>query len=55
MPDVVPHGGKILRSLSPPASRGEIFHPFGAGVMRTVVLIFATTSLFRVSKQLMQH
>jgi hypothetical protein len=39
---VVPHGGKVARSVSPPASRGDVSSPFVTGVMRTVVFIFAT-------------
>jgi hypothetical protein len=35
MPDVVPHGGKVPRSVSPPASRDT-------GVVRTDIFIFAT-------------
>jgi hypothetical protein len=52
MPDVVPHGGKLLRSVSPPASRGDVSSPFDIGVMRTVVVIFTTYLLFPALERL---
>jgi hypothetical protein len=42
MPDVVPHGGKVTRSVSPPATRGDVSSPFITGAVRTVFFIFAT-------------
>jgi len=42
LPDVVPRGGKVPRSVSPPASHGDVSSPFDIGVMRTVVVIFTT-------------
>jgi hypothetical protein len=45
MPDVVPHGGKVPRSVSLPVSRSDVSSPVDTGVVRTVVFIFATQEL----------
>jgi hypothetical protein len=42
VPDVVPHDSKVARSVSPPASRGDVSSPLVTGMMRTVVFMFAT-------------
>jgi hypothetical protein len=57
MPDVVPYGGKVPRSVSPPASRGDGSSPVGTGVKRTVVVICAinpTVPGFQINESLIK-
>jgi len=55
LPDVVPRGGKVPRSVSPPASRGDVSSPSTSARCAPSFYFCNPSRNSRISKQLTKH